>query len=131
MFVQFEETKSILISNCYFENNKKPNGYILYVNKDSESRMSIINCVFSGKLINEARYINGNIMGNEKPKIFIESCNFDYDIKTAVNTDLLTYSSSLSFRVDSSFGFMKLVNKTWKMTVLGFASISVIIMNFS
>lgn len=96
-----------MISNCNFENNKKSNGYILYVNKDSESRMSIKNCVFSGKLINGARYINANIMGNEKPKIFIEYCNFDYDLKTAVKSNLLTYSSSSSFRVVSSFGFMK------------------------
>lgn len=65
-----------------------------------EDQIEVNRCTFKGKLSKGNHYIDGKLLAKEANKISVNSCTFDYDIKKAVNIEIVNESRS---KKDTSF----------------------------
>ena len=75
----------ISIFDCEFDHDEKTKNDVYYIGGKDASIMKIQECKFSGKLNKGEHYIDGKLYDSHK--IFIELCQFEYDINVSVNSE--------------------------------------------
>lgn len=77
-------SNSILVSKCEFEIDKESEFSIYYIQKGG-MQAKVKDCVFTVDLANNAHHIDGVTLGNEMPKLRVQSCKFESDSRGAMN----------------------------------------------
>ncbi|KAK8881415.1 hypothetical protein M9Y10_004151 [Tritrichomonas musculus] len=86
---------SIVISKCSFEIQSDSDCSLFYVSGKHGSLVELNDSNFSGSLSSGSHYINGMVVDKEAPKLVVNNCMFESDIKS-------------SFRMDENNNFLKI-----------------------
>lgn len=117
MMFNEEESSTMVFSVCFFDQEKKPINLVTIDNENEESNFEVKGCLFNGKLKKGSNFIDGKQHYNKKPKIFIESCSFGFDIKSAVVVEKVD-SDKMFFVVHDGSTKFGLFNIIWVKIIL-------------
>ncbi|KAK8840069.1 hypothetical protein M9Y10_031004 [Tritrichomonas musculus] len=99
-----DSMNSLIISDCAFEINEKSMNSVFYLGGNNAPRIELNNCVFSGKLLDDANHIDGKSISKNAPKLIVNSCTFDSD-----------YKEKLKFIQNKDFISIKIKNQIFEI----------------
>lgn len=108
------DKKLISIIDCFFESNKESFNFINYfVGKDG-SEIEIKNCNFKGLSNKKTGFINGKQFNNDKTKVHIIECSFEYETKSNIEKAIF-YLKLISFAslFAATLAFLVIYSTRW------------------